>query len=204
LTTFKKLQDLCRNGRWLVLLALGSVGMMMMFCFLGCGSDSTPKGAASEKKGATAKRGEGMKGAMPLLSDQAVEMGKVKNRVDSQRIEVVPGYSQAELEARHAEQRKKYEEFRANMKIAPGLTQEEIEARSAKQRKKYEEFRANMEIAPGLTQRQLQARQAELRKKFAAADTQVVPGLTQEQLNAKMSQQVRPEARDSLPPSARK
>jgi hypothetical protein len=177
---------------------------MMMVFFLGCGSDSTPKGATSENMGATAKKAGGMKGAMPLLSDKVVEMGKVEKRADSRRIEVVPGYTQAELEARHAEQREKYREYNANMEIAPGITQREVEARRAEQQTKYQGYKANMEVAPGLTQKQLEARQVELRKKFAEANTQVVPGITKEQLKAKMKQQVRPEARDWLPPSAGK
>jgi hypothetical protein len=195
LNTFKKLQDQCRNKRWLVFLILVSAGMMV-FCLIGCGSESSPKVAASVKTKTSKTTG--------VVEDGSGEEKKVKKGMQSQRIEVVPGFTRGELEDRHAVQRKKYEEHKANMEIAPGLTKDQLEARHAEQRKKYEEYKANMEIAPGLTKDQLEARQAESRKKFAMADTEVVPGMTREQLNAKMRQQVMPEARDWLPPSARK
>jgi len=195
LNTLKKFQDLGINSQNIAFLILLSVGLMI-FCFIGCGSESTPKGAA-DVKGKTCKNAG-------VVEDGSREAKKIKTGIPSQRIEVVPGFTRGELEARHAEQRRKYEEYKANMEVAPGLTQNELEARHAEQRRKYEEYKANMEVAPGLTKGQLEARQAESRKKFAAADTEVVPGMTQEQLNAKMIQQVRPEARDWLPPSARK
>ena len=200
--TFKKLQDLSRNGRWLAFLLLVSVGTMI-FCFIGCGSDSTPKGAASEK-GKTSKNAGAMKGLMPLLTEKggvgSGEPGKVEKGTGPQRPEMVPGYSQEELNARHAEQRKKFQA--GNVEIAPGLTQAELEARHADQRKKFQEN--NMEIAPGVSRAELEARHAEQRKKFYAPGTEVLPGLTQEQLNAKMKQQVKPEGREFFPPTTEK
>jgi hypothetical protein len=50
----KKLQDLSRNRPWLKFVVLVTLGTMM-FLFLGCGSDSTPKGAATAKKEKPAK-----------------------------------------------------------------------------------------------------------------------------------------------------
>jgi hypothetical protein len=194
----------CVLSDYLILVGLG----LMLVLLPGCGSGSNPAAKKQEKaaKSAVAPKSPT---AVSLLNDKVVEEGsevtaKTEKRSGSQRIEVVPGFTQAELESKYAPLQKKYEEYKKNMEVAPGITQSEVEARQALLRKKYEDYRANMEVAPGITQRDMDVRQSELRKKFEQADTEIAPGLTQEQLNAKMKQQVRPEGRDWFPPSAGK
>jgi hypothetical protein len=197
--TFKKIQDLPRNEWWLAFLVLVSVGTMI-FCFIGCGSDSTPKGAANEKKAKAAKSADAMKVPVPLLTDKGAgvgESGKVAE-AGPKRLELPPGYTQEELDARHEQQRKRFN----NGEIVPGLTQAEMEARHEQQRRKFKA--SNIEIAPGITQAELAAKHAEQRKKFYASGNEVLPGLTQEQLNSKMKQQAKPEGRELSPPSAGK
>ena len=77
----------------------------MILFFLGCGSGSAPD---SKKAGEAAKSSGAMKsqGAMPLLSDKE-GVGGTKKSAGALRIEIVPGYTQEELEAKHAEERRK-------------------------------------------------------------------------------------------------
>lgn len=170
----------CVWSGFLILVGLG----LMLALLSGCGSGSNP----ASKTEKTAKRAVGP-AATQLLSQKKGVVQKSR----PQRIEVVPGYTQAELDARHAKLRKEYLKYRGNMEVAPGLLQREVEARQAELQKKYKEYRTDMEIAPGMTQEQLAARHARLLEKFNAPDTEVVPGLTREELKDKMRHQVRPQ-----------
>ena len=135
MNTVKKLQDLSENRPWLTFLVLVTLGTMILFC-LGCGSGSAPESKKPEK---TAKSSGAMKSqaAMPLLSDKegVGETRKVKRSAGAQRIEIVPGYTQEELDAMHAEQRKQFEA--SDIGVAPGMTKAQMEAMQAEQRKQF-------------------------------------------------------------------
>jgi hypothetical protein len=190
-----------RQGVGLGFLVLIGLGTMIMF-FLGCGSGNSPTSKKPEK---TAKSSGAItpQTAGPLLSGSKESRELHKSR-EAKRIEVVPGYTQEELEAKNAPVRKKYEGLKNTIEIAPGITQSEIDARNAETTKKYQDMRNNIELAPGITQGQVEARQAELQKKFADSNIEILPGITREQLNAKVKQQARPEGREKLPPAAGK
>ena len=121
MNTVKKLQDLSKNRLWLTFLVLVTLGTMILF-FLGCGSGSAPEGKKAEK---TAKSSGAMKSqaAMPLLTDKegVGETGKIKKSFEAKRIEIVPGYTEEELEAKHAAQRKQF--LAAGIKFASGHDQ---------------------------------------------------------------------------------
>jgi hypothetical protein len=190
LNTVKKLQDLSRNRPWLTFLVLVTLGTMILF-FLGCGSGSTP---GSGKKEKAAKSSAGSTPAASLLTGkEGSAPQEVQANRGSQRIEVVPGFTQEELNAKHAEQRKKF--AGANIEVAPGLTQKELESRHAEQRKKF--LAPDMEVSPGVTQAELEARHGEQRKKFAAASDVI----NKEELNAKMRQRGKPQGQEWFPPS---
>ena len=131
MNTVKKLQDLSENRPWLTFLVLVTLGTMILFC-LGCGSGSAPESKKPEK---TAKSSGAMKSqaAMPLLSDKegVGETRKVKRSAGAQRIEIVPGFTQEELDAKHAGQRQQF--LAAGDEVAPGITQKELDAKMRQQ-----------------------------------------------------------------------
>jgi len=133
--------------------------------------------------------------AMPLLSDKegVGETRKVKRSAGAQRIEIVPGYTQEELDAMHAEQRKQFEA--SDIGVAPGMTKAQMDATHAEQRKQF--TASDIGVAPGMTKAQMEAMQAEQRKQFTASDEY-------RQMNARMGQQSKPEGREWFPPSAGK
>jgi hypothetical protein len=160
------------------------VGFGLMIALLsGCGSGSNPQ-SKTEK---TAKPAAGP-AATQLLNQKKV----VVQRSRPQRREVVPGFTQEELDAKHAAERKKFEEFRANMEIAPGITQRELEARHAEERK---EFAAAGGFESSVNGAELQARHAQQRQQFSAYN---------EEMNSGMKPQVKPEGREWYPPPAPK
>jgi hypothetical protein len=151
----------------------------MMFLLLGCGSDSTPKGAATAKKEQPAKSpgDKGTRTITSLLSDKEGNAPQLQV-LDKLPVDLTP----EEIEARRkaAEQTMldpKYELFR-------GLTMEQVEAkreaaRRAMDSKKFETF-------PGLTQEQYNAKLMEAQKRPAPA--KILLGLTEEQVKAKAAE----------------
>ena len=200
MNTVKKLQDLSINRLWLTFLVLVTLGTMIL-SFLGCGSGSAPEGKKAEK---TAKSSGAIKSqaAMPLLSDKegVGETGKIKKSVEAKRIEILPGYTQEELNAKHAAQRQKV--LSAGIEIFPGMTKEQLDAKHAAQRQKV--LSAGNELFPGITKEQLDAKHAAQRQKVLMAGNELFPGMTREQLDAKMRKQVKPDPREAFPGSAGK
>lgn len=151
------------GSRLLVLVGLGAMVFTVLSCLPGCGSDSTPGGSVKGKNAKPAARAEGVKPQVPstLLMDQAGTVpGKMKKQPDSQRMEVFPGVTREELEARLAESRKNHAAMRPE--VLPGITQEQLDARLAQSRKNHLAMR--QEVLPGITQEQLGAKLAESRK----------------------------------------
>jgi hypothetical protein len=196
----KELPDHFENRPWLTFLVLVTFGTMILF-FLGCGSGSAPEGKKAEK---AAKSSGAMKSqaVMPLLNHKegVVQTGKVKKSVAGQRIEMVPGFTQEELDAKHAAERQKF--LAPGTELFPGITREQLEAKHAPERQKF--LAPGTELFPGITREQLEAKHAAERQKHLALSADIFPGITQQQLDAKRRQQVKPETMEAFPTSAGK
>jgi hypothetical protein len=211
LNTFKKSQDLYKNRPWLtflVLLTLGTMVLAVCSLLLGCGSDSTPGGAVEGKNAKTSANPNAIKrqAAGGLLLDKGrtdpVKMGKIKQPPEAKSIEVFPGITQAEIDAKAAAGRKKLSA--PGYEIFPGITQEQIDAKVAAV--DWEKLKSpGYEIFPGITNGELKARIAADLKKHDPKQMKVFPGITQAQIDAKIaSQRVKPEKQEMFPAPVRK
>jgi hypothetical protein len=176
----KKDRTLARKGGRLGFLVLVALGAMILL-LSGCGSESTPKVAATGKKEKAAPKGMDIKTITPLLSDKGGGTGPTLPQVDK-----LPGMPPPEeLEAKRAAAAAAYEKLDPKRQVLPGLTKEQLEAKIEAERAK----RSNpkREILPGLTAEQLDAKLKAQRER-PATPMQVLPGLTQEQVKAKAAQ----------------
>jgi hypothetical protein len=159
-------------SKLLVLVGLGTMVLAVCSLLSGCGSDSTPGGSVKGKNAKTATKSGTMKpqAVTPLLADQE-ETGPGKKSLakkppDSKNIEVFPGVTIEEVEAKLAANRAK-----PSTEVFPGITMEEVEAKLAEGRAK-----RPTEVFPGVTAAQVEAKLAEGR---AQRPTNVFPGLIQ-------------------------
>jgi hypothetical protein len=194
----KKSQDLNKNRPWLTflkLVTLGTVVLAVCAFLLGCGSDSTPGGAAKGKNAkAAATNDTKMPPATSLLTDTegraSEKMGKIKHHPESPESNVVEPFidlTPEEIDARQAADRKMLEGH--DIELSPGLTKEQLDAKQAEDFKIYES--QNRELSPGLTQAQLDAKQAEDFKIYESQNRELSPGLTQAQLDAKQAEDLK-------------
>ncbi len=181
-------QALSKKCTWLRTLVLIGLGVLTSFFLLpGCGSDNNPIGSNSGKKATTAKSTVAKKpqAAIEILADKQVivpgEREKVRPKNDSQRLEALPGLTQAELDAKIAEKRANRD---PNREVLPGLTQAELDAKIAAHRANRDD--PNREVLPGVTQAQVDAKIAAQRAK-RDPNREVLPGLTQAQMDAKIA-----------------
>jgi hypothetical protein len=193
MSNVKELSDIFENRPWLTFLVLVTLGTMILF-FLGCGSGSAPESKKAEK---AAKSSGAMKSqaAMALLNHK-----EVKKSVAGQPIEIVPGFTQEELDAKHSAERQKF--LAPGTELFPGITREQLDAKHATQRQRH--YAPSTEVFRGITQEKLDAKHAAQRQRHFAPGTEVFRGITQEQLDAKMRQQVKPETREAFPASGGK
>jgi hypothetical protein len=178
---------------WSRILVLAGLGTMVLtgLCLLpGCGSDSTPGGSVKGKDAKTASLGAKKSGgAISLLADKDKEgmdpgkMGQIKPQPESRRIEVFPGMTTDEMEAKAAAEQKKF--VAMDNEVAPGITKKELEAKIAADREKF--LSQPQEIFPGITQEELKAKIAADREKFLSQPQEIFPGITQEELKAKIA-----------------
>jgi hypothetical protein len=174
---------------FLILAALG----MLIFLLSGCGSDSTPKDAASGKKAKADKSGVTMRAVTPLLSPNA---GGTAPPIP--QLEKIPGLpSMEELEAKRTEAKKAYEKLDPKQEVLPGLTKEQLEAKIAAQRAK--KVDPTQQILPGLTMEQLDAKRKEFRER-PSTPGKVVHGLSEAQVKAKVDQERQMQEREHRRP----
>ncbi len=193
MNTFKKLLGFSRNESWLRFLALVTLGTMILF-FLGCGSDNKPGGTVSGKNQNAAKSGsKGSKAAISALTGNVP--GTTQREAPSDNVEVLPGMTRAQLNARMAADQKKYEASRNTGEVFPGMkmTEAELEAKMAADQKKYDASKDTAEDVPGLkmTAAEVRAKMAAEQEKFEAFKNkgEAVPGLkmTEAEVRAKMA-----------------
>lgn len=191
LNTVKKSQDLYKNRPWLPFLVLVIFGTMVLaVCSIlpGCGSDGTPGASVKGKNdnAATGSKVPKMQGAIPLLTDtqgNGGRLGSLKKSPEVQRVEIFPGITQDELDAKKAAHDKKLKE--PGLEIFPGITREQMDAKLQAHRKQV--LDPDIEIFPGITQEQLNAKFAAQRVQVLSQINQMFPGITSEQLNAKIA-----------------
>jgi hypothetical protein len=183
LNPVKKSQDLYKNKPWLTFLVLVTLGTMVLaVCslLLGCGSDSTPASGVKGKHASTATKSGIVKSqaVTQLLPNQEAagpgKKGLVKKPPDAKTIEVFPGVTAEQVEAKLAANRAK-----RPTEVFPGVTAEEVEAKLAANRAK-----RPTEVFPGVTAEQVEAKLAANRAK---RPTEVFPGVTAEQVEAKLA-----------------
>jgi hypothetical protein len=168
-------------SKLLVLVGRGTMVLAVCSLLLGCGSDSTPKGAA---KGNNVKAAAGSKalktqGTTSLLvgKEETGPKGTIKHHPESKFIEL-PSVSQEELEARDAEDRRVSES--PDTEVWPGMTRAQYEAAQAAD-KGFDPKTA--EVWPGMTRAQYEAAQA-ADKGFDPKTAEVWPGMTRAQYEA--------------------
>ena len=145
-------QAFSRKLIWLRLLVLVGLGAMVLaiFCILpGCGSDSNPGGAVKGKDEKTAKSSVKVIPRREILLYKESKVKEYPTGSGSPRIEVLPGVTQGELDARGAVDRKKFDSPR--IKVLPGVTQGELDARQAAERNP--DPRLMLQTFPGVTQK---------------------------------------------------
>jgi hypothetical protein len=178
LNTVKKSQDLSRNRPWLTFLVIVTLGTLM-FLLPGCGSDSTPKGAASAKKAQPAKS-PGDKGTQMITT---LLSGKEGDAPPIPTLDKLPGNltrEQLESNIKATEQAMRD----PKREVVPGLTLEQMEANiEAAKRASLDPKR---EVVPGLTLEQINANIMEAQKRSAPAN--VLSGFTEEQMKAKLAE----------------
>jgi len=171
-------RGLSQKGALLGFWVLAVFGMMI-FLLSGCGSDSTPKDAASGKKEKAAKSGSTMTEVKPLLSPKG-------GIAPPSQLVNIPGMpSLEELEASRAAAARAYEKLDPKSDVLPRLTKEQLEAKLAAERAKKPD--PTREIFPGLTQEQLDAK-LKARHGRPSEAVEIFPGLTKEQAKAKVAQ----------------
>jgi hypothetical protein len=166
--------------RILVLVGLGAMVLAVLGILPGCGSDSTPAGGVKGKKAPTATKSGAMKpqAVAPLLSDrEETGPGKkalVKKPPDSKDIEVFPGVTLAEVEAKIAASQPN-----PTQEVFPGLTLAEFKAKIAASQPN-----PPQEVFPGLTQEELDAKvRAAWQKPDLKLMMETLPGATQGKRN---------------------
>jgi hypothetical protein len=196
LDTAKKSKNFNENRAWLrslALITLGTLVLAVCFFLLGCGSDSTPGGAAKGKNAKAAKSANETKmpAATSLLTDKegraSEKTAKIKHHPKSNVVEPFIDLTSEEIDARQAADRKMLEG--QDLELSPGLTQAQLDAKQAEDFEIYES--QNRELSPGLTQAQLDAKQAEDFKIYESQNRELSPGLTQAQLNAKQAEDLK-------------
>jgi hypothetical protein len=175
------------KGAQLGVLVLAGLGMIIIL-LSGCGSDSTPKNAASGEKDKAAKSGVNMQTVKPLLFPK--EGGPAPPLSQSGKIsEMPPPISDMppleELEAKRAAAARAFEMLPPQAEVLPGLTKEQLEAKLAEERARKSD--PNQQILPGLTQGQLDAKLKAHRKR-PSTPVEIFPGLTEGQVKAKAAQ----------------
>jgi hypothetical protein len=161
---------------FLVLAGLG----MMIFLLSGCGSDSTPKPAASGKKEKAARSASAMQPVTPLLSPKAG--GTAPPLVQLDKIGGIATLD--EIEAKRKEQ--SWEKLDPNTIVFPGMTKEQVEAKIAAHQARKPD--PNQEIFPGMSAKQLRAKEKAYREQRSTMSAEIFPGVTREQLKAKADQ----------------
>jgi hypothetical protein len=202
-------QALSRKRMSLRVLFFVGIGAMILtvFCLLpGCGSDSKPGSsvAGKEEKSSKSTKPGKSQGVMPLVLEEKTKSGNLGQapKASSQRIEVLPGMTQAELEAKAAEslvEMKKAAKTRGP--IVGGMTQEQLEAKYAESQKMLHS-KGGGEIFPGITQKELEemASKGHVRQ---STSVEILPGATQKQVDAAASSRA-PEFREIFPSSVGK
>ena len=163
------------------LLVLAGLGMMI-FLLSGCGSDNTPKRAASAKEEKAAKSGSTMQTKEPLFTPKKGGIAPPLGRYDN-----VPGmpFQGKELEEKRAAAERAYEKLDPKQLVFPGITKEQLEAKlKAERGKKPDPDRA---IFPGLSPKQLDAKLNEQRKR-GLEQVPIFPGLTEAQMRINAAQ----------------
>jgi len=176
----KEGRGLSQRGARLGLLVLAGLGMMI-FLLSGCGSDSTPKDAASGKKEKAAKSGFSMQAVTPLLFPKEGGTAPPLPKLDQ-----IPGLPpREELEANRAAAAREYEKLDPKRAVLPGITKEQLEAKLEAERAKKPD--PTREILLGLTAAQLDAK-VKANRERPAMPVEIFPGLTEEQVKAKATQ----------------
>ena len=127
------------GSRVLVGIGLGAMMLTVLSFLPGCGSDSTPGGSAKGKNANPAARAATAKPLTPgslVLDQQGTGSGKIKKRPDSKQMEVLPGITQEELDAKLEASRQKHLSLRGQ-EVFPGITQEELDAKLEAGRQKH-------------------------------------------------------------------
>jgi hypothetical protein len=157
------------------LLVMVFVGLAMInFLLPGCGSDKKSGDGKTEKSRTNLGSKKSHVRVQELFSGKDVpNIGLTKGA-----LEVYPGMTEEQLNARLAEERKRY-----NYEALPGVTQDELKATIAAGRK---ELEAQREVMPGVTQDELKAKIATGRKKLEA-QREVIPGVTTIELEARVT-----------------
>jgi hypothetical protein len=164
--------------RHLAIIGLGAM-ILSMFCLLpGCGSDSTPKGAASAKKEKSGKSDGAVKAITPLLFDKEA-VGTEPPLPPSGKHPL--SLSAEEIEAKRREAAERLEKLDPKREIIAGMNLEQLNAKLEQERAK--KPNPNLEAFPGLTQGQLETKREEAAKR-SAMRSEVLPGLTAEQAKA--------------------
>jgi hypothetical protein len=162
LNTVKKSQDLYENRPRLTLLALVTLGTMVLaVCslLLGCGSDSNTTGAVSKKSDkADVRANKGVQPILPLVTEKGTTPrgpGKVGNT-------------------------NKFEQYGSGL---PN-TKEKMDERNAAAVKMADSL--NPEILPGVTRRELDRKMEEAQKKAELLNVEILPGITKEEIERKL------------------
>ena len=178
----KEGRGLSQRGARLGLLVLAGLGMMI-FLLSGCGSDSTPKDAASGKKATAAKSGFAMQQSVtPLLPPKDGGTAPPYQHFDK-----FPGLGTAEeIEAKREAAARAWEKLDPKEIVFSGLTKEQLEASLEAERAKKPD--PNREIFAGLTLKQLEANLEVERAKKPDRNREIFAGFTEEQMKAKAAQ----------------
>ena len=190
---------LTRKGVWLGFLALVGLGTMTIL-LSGCGSDSTPVSGKKEKTAKNsmaanpgtitpllADKGEkvhvapnpalagklpGMLSEEELIARAAKQKAEFLEKHDPATIEVLPGVTLEQLNAKIVASRAKMVEPKLE-DVIPGLTKERYEANLAESRRRSS---VPHELMPGMTEEQLNANLTQARRQ------QEAEGLTVKQI----------------------
>jgi hypothetical protein len=176
----KEDRGLSQKGALLGFWVLAVLGMMI-FLLSGCGSDSTPKDAASGKKEKAAKSGATVKAVTPLLIPQGSGTAPTVRQFDK-----IPGsWTEEEIEAKRVEAARAWEKLDPKEIVLSGFTKEQLEARLDAERAK--KPNPKQEIVPGLTMEQIDAKLKAHRERPLTEE--IFPGFTLEQMKAKAAQE---------------
>ena len=172
-------RGLSQKGARFGFLVLAGLGMMI-FLLSGCGSDSTPKDAASGKKEKASKSGISMPAVTPLLSPKGSGTAP-----PVQKFDIIPGIGTEEIEAKREAAERAWEKLDPKEIVLPGFTKEQLEANIEAERAKKPD--PTREILLGLTAAQLDAK-VKANRERPAMPVEIFPGLTEEQVKAKAAQ----------------